>query len=362
MNRRSLVYKIYFGATLFLLAFTVALRSVACLRDMNYVSGYFEEKLIINIANTTLVTAVLFALSYVFAEERDKKFIFNFSSPLNYVFSGTLGIALLFFARHSFAIYKKYKEISVISAFATQIEKQNAATAKILSFIALALTVLAVLSVIHFVLAALVVKQNDTRRADFGLITVIFFSLYAAYLYFNNEMPINAPAKIIDQSAYLTAALFFLFETRISIGRERWRAYRAFGFISMLLAAYSSIPALIVYIANGTVISNSIYETMLTFVLLLFIGARLVLTSYLREDAESKTVTLIKTAFSHRIEEITPNETPEYDPENDEELEGLILEDRGDYYELNFEESAAAPETNNGESEEIHEDEENTGN
>ena len=360
MNRRSLVYKIYFGATLVFLLFTVALRCIACLRDMNYANGYFEEKLLINVANTTLVVAILFALSYGLAEERDKKFIFNFSSPLNYVFSGTLGIALLFFARHSYTVFEKYKKLSEANKF-NSINKESIASAKILSYIALALTVLAILSVIHFILATLIVKLKDTRRADFGLITVIFLSLYATYLYFNNEMPINTPAKVIDQSAYLASALFFLYETRISIGRERWRAYRTFGFISILLTAYSSIPSLIVYIADGAVISNSIYETLLSFVLLLFIGARLVLTSLLREDAESKTVTLIKAAFSERTKEIFPNQTEEYDPETDEELEAIVLEDRGDYYELNFEESDSSSETND-DSEEVPENEENTGN
>ncbi len=359
MNRKSFIYKVYFASTLILLAFTVTMRCVACLSDMNYISGYFEDKLIINIANTALVVALVFALSYSFAENRDKKFIFNFSSPLNYVFAGTLGVALLFISRHSFGLFRSYKlyvDLNVGNPFV------KTGTEKLLSYVCFALGIFALLSVAHFILAALIVKDKDTRRADFGLITVIFFSLYATFLYFSTDMPINVPAKIVDQTAYLAAALFFLFETRISIGRERWRAYRAFGLAALLLTAYSAIPSLIVYIAKGVVISNSIYETVLTLAVFLFIVARLILTSYLRESEESKTVALIKSAFASRVDEITPKAVEEYDPETDEELEGLILEDRGDYYELNFEESDDSPEENDSESEDTASDEENTGN
>ena len=71
-------------------------------------------------------------------------------------------------------------------------------------------------------------------------------------------------------------------------------------------------------------------------------------------------MTLIKSAFLKREEEINPKEE-KYDPENDEELEGITLEDRGDYYELNFENSDEAPKTKEEEVTEVLTDEENIG-
>ncbi|MBR0449266.1 MAG: hypothetical protein IIX30_00435, partial [Clostridia bacterium] len=94
----------------------------------------------------------------------------------------------------------------------------------------------------------------------------------------------NAPAKITDEMAYLFAAVFFLYETRISLGRGKWRAYVTFGLIAAQLAAYSSIPALIVYFAKGEMISNSIFESVLTFTLFLFITSRLGMVSTLTPD------------------------------------------------------------------------------
>ena len=359
MNRKSFLYKLYFGGTLLFLLFTATLRTTACLAFLNYENGYFTDKTLISIADYTLVFAVFFALSYLFIEARDKNFIFNFSSPLNYVFAGTLGIALLFVSRSCFSLFKSYKQFVDLNDANPFVET---GVEKLLSYISLTLAILALLSVLHFILASLVVKEKDAKRADFGLITVIFLSLYATFLYFSNDMPINVPAKIVDQSAYLSASLFFLFETRISIGRERWRAYRAFGFIALLLTAYSAIPSLIVYIASGRVISNTIYESVTTFAISLFIGARLILTAQLRENEESKTVSLIKSAFATRLEEINPKDDGEYDPETDEDLEGIVLEDRGDYYELNFGDETKENEDKDCESEEIASDEEDTGN
>ena len=110
----------------------------------------------------------------------------------------------------------------------------------------------------------------------------------------------------------------------------------AFGFAAMLLTSYSAIPSLIVYIVNGKLISNSLFEILLTLSLLLFILARLALTGTLSEDKENRTVLLIKEAAAKRRaalyeEKASSKETEEPAPENEE------TENKEDYYELNFE-------------------------
>ena len=106
--------------------------------------------------------------------------------------------------------------------------------------------------------------------------------------------------------AYLSATLFFLYETRLSLGREKWRPYIAFGFIASLLTAFSSIPALIIYFAEKRIISNSIYETLLTLALFIFISAKLLLTANLIEDKRSSIVEGIIHAAAVREQEINP--------------------------------------------------------
>ena len=159
---------------------------------------------------------------------------------------------------------------------------------------------------VHFILTALVESHSSTKRGSFGLCTVIFLSLYTAYLYYSTALPLNAPNKTVDEMALLFAAIFFLYEIRLSIGREKWKGYISFGFIAALICGYSAIPSLIVYLAKGEIISNNIYETALVLTLFIFIMSRLILTGELTEDKECKTVTsLIKFAES-RHELINP--------------------------------------------------------
>ena len=116
-------------------------------------------------------------------------------------------------------------------------------------------------------------------------------------------MPVNATNKLTDQLAYLFCALFFLYEARISLGRDKWRAYGSFGLIAALFTAYSSIPALITYLINGEIISNSIEENILTLTLFIFITARLISLTTLKEKSESRIISSMQ-EYARRREEI----------------------------------------------------------
>ena len=70
--------------------------------------------------------------------------------------------------------------------------------------------------------------------------------------YFREDgMALNSPNKLISQMAFLLAALFFLYEARISLGREKWRGYCIFGLAALAANAYSAVPAVILYFAKG---------------------------------------------------------------------------------------------------------------
>ena len=317
MRNKSVLFNIYFLSLALLMVSACILRSVALLRDLDYVSGHFSNKLIIGIADKLIIGATLFAISYVFFAKRDRALIFDFSSPLNYVFSGTLGAALLLYSGYALSHGSKTR-----------------------SYLLILTGILAILSTVHFFLASITTVISSERRADFGIITVIFLALYSAFLYFDSTLPINSPTKIVDEMTYVVAALFFLYETRISIGREKWPRYTTFGFITMLLSAYSAIPALISYIISGNVTANNIFETILTFAIFLFTTARLTLTASLQEKKECPAVSFIKAAAIKRCIELAPkSEEPEVieATEKDEEAG----EHPEDYYELNFDEETA---------------------
>ena len=92
----------------------------------------------------------------------------------------------------------------------------------------------------------------------------------------------------MEEMAYLFAAIFFLYESRISLGREMWRPYIAFGMLSALLTAYASIPAVITYLARGEIISSTFESAIFLLALTVFIMARLFLLVSVSYDGISK--------------------------------------------------------------------------
>ncbi len=345
MKDKKLLYSIYFILIFLVSTACAVLRTIAVFENLNYETGFFFETPYISISDKLVIGASFFALSYIFTSKKQESLMFKFDSPLNYVFSGIVSAALIFSAANAFRGFlsakeyvDKYKDILL----------RDISEAKLMMYLLGAIAIFALLSVFHFLYAAIETKRRSTKRADFGLIMVIFLALYTSYLYFNQSAPINAPIKLVDQMTYLFAALFFLFETRISIGRERWRAYASFGFIAMMLSAYSSIPSLAIYIFKGRIISDSIYESCLTFTLFLFILARLLMLASLPEDKESKAVSALLALARERAAKLEPEIQ---EPSSAESVSSE--ETTEEYYELNFEST----------SDEITEkkDEENTG-
>lgn len=361
----GLYLPIFFGVLLV----TVTMRSVALLVNFNFDTNYFDEKILISISDYLVITASLFFFCYIFTTDKSMKLIPNFTSPETYVPTGIVSVALIFMAKSLFDRSGELKEyIEYLKALATPSAVSLIPTQKILMGLLFVGAIFAALSIVHFILTALVESHSSTKRASFGLCTVVFLALYAAYLYYSTALPLNAPNKIVDEMAFLFSAIFFLYETRLSIGREKWRSYIAFGFIAALVSAYSSIPSLIVYFAKGEVISNRIYENALIFTLFIFITARLILTTKLTEDKKCPTVSsLIKFAEARdeilnppsqiqdvieitgeeQIDEVADNE----DDENQITIDDVDSENIQTDAEIITEENDAYPESENKPSE-----------
>ena len=124
-------------------------------------------------------------------------------------------------------------------------------------------------------------------------------------MYFDKHMhPTNSPVKIVDMLAYLFAAIFFLYESRINLGRPLWRPYVVFGLTATLLTAYSSIPTIIYYAVNNEFVSDSVYACVLTLTISLFIIARVFLTKGLASEDVCDTVRCIEALAAKREEEM----------------------------------------------------------
>lgn len=301
MIKRSGRQKIYVAAALVLTLIAVVLRLAALFLDFNPQTNYFDSKVLINIASAVLATGSVFLFTYAFFAESKKPLVATFTSPANLVPTTLICVALMYFAAGIISRLKAYG-VPMMEAIAAK---------NVMYIIYLALLVLSVLSIVYFIENALIEKRSSVSRAAFGIIAILFLALYATHFFFNTELQLNAPNKIVDQLAYLFAALFFLYEIRISLGRECWNLYVAFGLISSSLLAYSSIPSLIYYFAKEISISAGIYETALSLSLFIFIMARMIISVTLGEDRVSDTVTLIKDSFAKRNEYIREVEAEE---------------------------------------------------
>ena len=307
MNSRPKLLGFYLPIFLVLTASAVTLRTIAAIKYLD-AYGYYSEKLLFNLSTSVAAVSVIFFLTYMLFEKKDIKLIPSFTSPASYAPAAAVAVALVLLGVHLFgagvAVYKNNTTMRMI---------------------AIGTAILAIASAFYFTLSAFIVRRRSMKRADLGIVMLVFICFYIAFLYFDTALPINAPNKIIDQMAYLGASLFFLYETRLSLGREKWRAYISFGFIAAFLLAYSSIPTLILYFVNGRVMSDSVYEAALSFALFFFALSKILLVTVLVEDKESPVVTKIIAASQKRIEELANVESvltmPK--PSNEESTEEL---------------------------------------
>jgi len=137
----------------------------------------------------------------------------------------------------------------------------------------------------------------DTVRAYFATATIAFLAFYAIEVYIDGTLSVNDPSKVLRQITFMICAAFFVFEARISLGREMWRLYTAFGLVAASLTAYTSIPAIVTYYVNGEIINSpsvkslaSLEEYILLLALFIFIVSRLCLTAFLKEEKENALV------------------------------------------------------------------------
>ena len=343
MKNKAKLFGIYLPVFAVLLTAVTVLRTVALLLDFNFKTGYFLEKTLSSISVYITVAAAVFFLTYIFTARRDMKLIPDFTSPATYVPTGIVSVALIFMITWLLSkAYKINETIQMLGELAGIYPQARAelATQRLFFIIIAITTVFAVLSIVHFILTALVEKNSSTKRAGYGIFTVLFLSFYGLYLYFSTDLPINAPNKALDQMTSLLAAVFFLYETRLSLGREKWRPYISFGFISSFVGIYASLPAIILYFAKGEVVSSSIYESAFTLAISGFILSRILLTGELIEDKPSDTVRSLLLFADAREEAINPAPSTEVIDISGEVLEEAEAIDDEDGNQITIEDVA----------------------
>lgn len=289
MSNKNKIYGIYLPVLYLALAIVITLRTIALITNLEP-SGYFSNSILTDISNVIVLFVSLFFLTYLATARKDMRFIPSFSSALSYGPSAIVGASLFFIGFYLIRCGIKSENIDFLNKYS------------------IILGIAAILAISYFVASGLSVKRRSIKRADFGLIVLVFICMYIIYIFFDRTTPINTPAKIVDELSFLSASLFFLYETRLSLGREKWRPYITFGFIAALFTGYSAIPSLITYFISNKVVSISIYETILTLSFFIFILCKVSLVKELVEENSSGIVKKLISYASNRQEELMPKE------------------------------------------------------
>lgn len=291
-NTKKLI-TIYLIALFVFISAAVTLRSVALFNSFNWGTMHFDGSVTFTVSAIISFIAVLGFSSFIFLAPKKYKLTPDCSALEIFIPSGILSVAFIFMS------------VSMLIGWFTRTPQKLTGIAQIVSYIPVLLTILAVLSAAFSFLSIMSLKRICNFKAALGMCAIAFLALYGTYLFFAKDShPTNSPNKIIDQLAYFSSAIFMLFETRIALGRDMWKPYVSLGLSSAILCAYSSLPALILYFANGATISDSITESVLTFTIFVYVSVKLLLTLKLPSDDCCKMASAIQQMATKREEEL----------------------------------------------------------
>lgn len=289
MNTNSKRLGIYLTIMLIATAIATSLRTVACVSYLDYQSGFYSNKALITAADVITILTAIGMLSYALTAKRIKLRA-SFSTSSTYVPTGILGVATAFLGIRTFTYAISTCKYPFFSVEVFTFKSPSA-------LIGVLTGILALLSIVHHFFNAFLTESKSELRAYFAIASIAFLAFYSILLYLDETVAINDTSKMVREMSFLLAAIFFLYEARISLGREMWRIYTAFGLCAATLAAYASIPAIITYYVKGVVLSAteakslaSLEEYLLLLALFIFIVARLFLTATLKEEKENELV------------------------------------------------------------------------
>lgn len=288
MNTNSKKLTVYMVLMLIGAAVSTTLRTIACISHLDYSTGYFKDKSLISVADIIIWVTVILMLTYPIITSKAHLHA-SFSTGATYIPSGALAVAVVFAGVQALSYAMSISRYPLLSL---GVFKTPSAV------IGIAVFILSLATVAYLFFNTYLTRAKSDIRAYFAVCAIAFFAAYAILIYLDSSLSNNSHGKIVNQMAFLFTSLFFLYEARISLGREMWRAYTTFGLMAAALSAYSSIPAIVTYYVKHTLIfapagvesGFSLEGCIVLLMIFIFTTARLSLTVTLSEEKESKLI------------------------------------------------------------------------
>ena len=221
MNNKNLKYNLYLGITLLFALMSVIIRTVLLISYFDRDIGYYSHGTVLPGIHTVILCAsVIFAASFLLATRKDECEEKKFRNSGIFIFSSSLCAFML------------------IASLLLTFTKADTTLEKIAAFTAAP-------AALYFLSALIRSADTAKLRTLFGFFVPIWGTLNLAVIYFDSFVAINAPNKIIEQMAFICVMLFFLYELRIHLNKQKPKLYSFCGMCALVFAATAAFPGIV---------------------------------------------------------------------------------------------------------------------
>ena len=222
--------KVYFRVSVALALLAAVLRSVAYLTSFDADIGYFNESFLPTAAHWLIVAACAFAISGFFFINKKAELPRRLESSPNPVFFASVFAGFIMAADFAYKIYAMIGEEKLeyyAYIFKKGFRAENAYLLRATAVIEIFGTLSAVLAAVWFFLRASK-KQNARLCAAFGFFPALRALSGIATVYFDMNVQMNHPSKLVLQFALISIMFCFLCEQRFFISEDHPRPRRYF--------------------------------------------------------------------------------------------------------------------------------------
>ena len=214
--------KSYLKISLCLALISAALRSVAYLFSFDSDIGYFNGSLLSKIATYFIIVSCAFALSGFFFISKDADLPRKLDNKGNSIYFASVLAGFIMIADFAYKLYlmigeDKFSYYKFI--FARDFKSENAYITRATAVIEIAGVAAAILAAVCFFLRAS--KKLDSKLcAWLGFFPIVRALTGVAQIYFEMEVQMNHPSKLMLEFALIAIMIAFLFELRFFVSED----------------------------------------------------------------------------------------------------------------------------------------------
>lgn len=270
--------KICFKVSVIIALLAAALRSVAYLTSFDSDIGYFNGGFFATAVNYLIIVACVFAFCGFIFISKEASLPRKLDNSGNAVFFSSVFAGFILVADFAYKIYAmigedKFSYYKFI--FAPNYKTED-------SYFIRAKAVIEIVGVLASLLAAVCFFLRSSKKADgklciwLGFFPIIRGLTSVAQIYFEMEVQMNHPSKLMLQFAFIAIMIYFLCEQRFYVSEDHPRPRRFFvsGCIAYILAFSAGVSEMIGFFLGSLSRGDFCVEAFFCFTMSLYILSR----------------------------------------------------------------------------------------